>query len=872
MSRLEKIKTGLPGLDGILQNVRQGESVVWQISDGEDYAYFARHFADQAIKEGRNVIYFRFSDYPALLQKQEGLKIIRMDLNSGFEKFTVSIYKVISKQDPGTFYVFDCMSQLQTVWAADFMMRNFFKAICPALKEMKGTGYFSIAYKGHSYDSISQIKETADIYINTVSGPEGIYVQPLKAVNRKSPTMFFPHLISDEKAAKLPPITDGISSSKYYGLLKIKARNPGQRFLDNWDVFLMEAQTAMLEESPDKELYEKKLYKMLIGRDQERANLFKSNYTIQDYLNINLRLVGTGSIGGKAAGMLLARKIIENNRPDLAEHIEEHDSFYVGSNVFYTFLIRNNWWKLWLEHKSDEGYFMAARVLKSQIPYGEFPDLVKEKFRRLIDHYGQNPIIVRSSSLLEDGFGNAFAGKYDSIFCVNIGSPEERYEQFVKAVKDVYASAMDESALIYRKQRGLDKADEQMSILVQRVSGSVFEDVFMPGAAGVGYSMNSYTWNKSIDPNEGMIRIVAGLGTRAVNRTFQDYPRLAALDKPALKPSMLPEDRFRFVQKNVDVLDFTENTLLTIPLEEVAEKAPKWYNSLFVEHDYDTENRLKDMGRKQQVISTTCERMLKNEELVSTMREVLKTLHDHYKYPVDIEFTINFSEKGEFLINLLQCRPLQSKGTGIAGVKIPEVPEEKMFMKLFKNTMGGPTKMEFDMVVIVDAKGYAEMPYKEKFSVANAIHAVNTYAGQNKKSLMILGPGRWGTNSAELGIPVRYAQISNVNAIFEMSFESSGLMPELSFGSHFFQDLVETNTFYGAVFEKDSSEGVKSIYRPQVLENEKEVYDEIPDTIKALRNIIKVYELEESRMVLVADSKGEETVCWKEKENPKSSK
>jgi len=868
MSRLEKIKTGLVGLDNILQNVRQGESVVWQISDNEDYEYFAGHFAAQGIKEGHNVIYFRFSDYSPILEPQEGLDVINVDLNAGFEKFTVSVYRVLEKQNPGTYYIFDCMSELQAVWAADFMMRNFFKAIAPFIKEMKCNAYFSIIPKRHSYDSIRQITDTADICINTIKGLEGRYIQPLKASNRTSATIFFPHLLADEKEEKILPITDGISSSKYYGLMKKKARNPGQRFLDNWDVFFMKAQNAMLGKAPNQEAYKEKLYKMLIGRDSEREALFKENYTIQDYLDINMRLVGSGSIGGKAAGMLLARKIIENNRPDLAEHIENHDSFYIGSNVFYTFLIRNNWWKLWLEHKSDEGYFIAAKALKSQIAYGEFPDMVKDKFRRLIDHYGQNPIIVRSSSLLEDGFGNAFAGKYDSVFCVNNGSPEERYEQFVKAVKEVYTSAMDESALIYRRQRGLDKADEQMSILVQRVSGSIYEDIFMPGAAGVGYSRNSYVWSKDLDPNAGMIRIVAGLGTRAVDRTFEDYPRLASLDRPELVPSMASEDKFKFVQRNVDVLDFTDNTLLTIPLEEVAQKAPAWYRNLIVEHDYETEERLRETGRKQDVIATSCSRILKNKELVSVIKDTMSTIHEHYNYPVDIEFTINFSEDGEFLFNLLQCRPLQSHSVGTAAVKIPEVPEDQVLFRLFGNTMGGPTRKDFNMVVVVDPRGYAEMPYKEKFSVANAMDAINSYAGHNSKKLMIMGPGRWGTTSAELGVPVKFAQISNVDAILEMSFESSGLMPELSFGSHFFQDLVETDTFYGAVFEKDCCEGKGSVYKPDRLDGIDDIYSEIPDILPALKDIIKVYDLSRSsqKFVLVADSAGEETVCWLEQE------
>src|SRR4030067_1928640 len=173
-------------------------------------------------------------------------------------------------------------------------------------------------------------------------------------------------------------------------------------------------------------------------------------------------------------------------------------------------------------------------MLKQKILGGIFPDAIKEQFKRMLEYYGQSPIIVRSSSLQEDSFENAFAGKYESVFCVNSGSLDERLNDFEKAVKRVYASTMNESALEYRLQRGLSKSDEQMAILVQRVSGLKFDNVFMPCAAGVGYSYNSYRWHKDIEPNAGMVRLVMGLGTRAGGGTDGDYTKKANLNKHKL--------------------------------------------------------------------------------------------------------------------------------------------------------------------------------------------------------------------------------------------------------------------------------------------------------------------------------------------------
>lgn len=860
MARSQKVESGLPGLDSVLQNIRLGDSVLWQISKIEDYLFFVTPLAEKAIAQGKNIIYFRFAEHPPLLTEQTGLRIIHIDPDLGFETFTVTVNKIIENENPGTYYIFDCLSELQSVWAADFMMRNFLMAICPAIKEYRCLSYMSIIRHKHSYSSTGQIREAASIYLNTMKGDSGIYVHPLKVADRHSATMFLPHLLKGDDVNNLIPLTDGIDSSKYYALLGPKGVSSGRRNLDNWDIFFMKANEAK-NQSPEKQSeIEEKLYRILIGRDKERSRLFQENFRIQDYLNINDRLIGSGSIGGKSAGMLIARKILDNQRPDLAELLEPHDSYYIGSNVFYTYLISNNWWDLWLEHKSTEGYYLAARALKNQLAYGKFPELIRNNFKNMLDHFGQNPIIVRSSSFLEDGFGNAFAGKYESVFCVNIGTLEERFDNFVQAVKEVYASALDESALVYRQKRGLDNCDEQMSILVQRVSGSIYQDIFMPGAAGVAYSSNSYAWHKDIDPNAGLVRIVAGLGTRAVERISSDYPRIASLDKPSLTPG----GKSSFAQRNVDVLDLLDNSLQTISLEEVAQKSPGWYKKLVVEHDREAEARLREGGVNKEIIYTTCDAILKNPHLTESMKEMLSTIQENYRYPVDVEFTINFSETGEFLINLVQCRPLQAKGTGAHSVTLPDLPLDRVFFRLYGGAMGGPVNMPIDLVAIIDGDGYAKLPYNMKYGVARAVEAINQYAKTAEKSLMLIGPGRWGTSSPELGVTTRFAQLSNVNALCESSFESEGLMPELSFGSHFFQDLVESDIFYGAIFEKDCVQGKRSIYQHNLLSGMHELYRTIPNSLESYNDIIRVYDTSPIKLTLLSNSTSDETVCYAE--------
>ena len=362
----------------------------------------------------------------------------------------------------------------------------------------------------------------------------------------------------------------------------------------------------------------------------------------------------------------------------------------------------------------------------------------------LLEYFGQSPIIVRSSSFLEDGFGNAFAGKYESVFCVNQGSPEERLEAFEAAVRTVYASTMDISALEYRKQRGLQHSDEQMAVLVQRVSGSYHGDLFFPAAAGVGYSYSSYRWNKYMDPSAGLLRIVAGLGTRAVDRPDHDYPRLANLYRPAVPMQNSVADRHRFSQRIMDVLDTGKNKLTEIEIDSLLENLPLWYKKAVMERDYEAEAALKRMNRPRQVWFTTCQGILENREFTELMQKMLKTLDRVYGNPVDIEYTV------------------------------PRLSEKNVFFRLKDSAMGSSVKEKIDVVVQIDARAYYEYPYALKPQAAEAVGAINTYYKGKKKHILLMTPGRVGTSSPELGVPVSFAQISGFCGICEVSDNRAG--------------------------------------------------------------------------------------------------
>jgi pyruvate,water dikinase len=395
-----------------------------------------------------------------------------------------------------------------------------------------------------------------------------------------------------------------------------------------------------------------------------------------------------------------------------------------------------------------------------------------------------------------------------------------------------------------------------MAILVQRVSGLKFGSVFMPCAAGVGYSYNSYRWHKDIEPNAGMIRIVMGLGTRAVDRTDGDYPRIASLDQPYLTPLTSAESKNRYSQHKVDVLDLEKNVFSSVNLSELFLKLPKWYRQLMLEHDWETEALLKERGKPQEIVFSTCEGLLKLEGFINTLKQIMSVVQKEYNYPVDIEFTCNFTEQGDFLINLLQCRPLQVGGIG-AKVIIPDFKDEKVFFELSGGTMGGAVSQQIDIVIQVDPAGYYQFPYKKKYGIARTIGRVNQHFKNMEKMIMLLSPGRIGTTSPELGLTVSFAEISNIKVVCEVSYKEAGYFPELSFGTHFFQDLVESGIFYASIFEDDNTikfnadffKGIKNIL-PDIILDSGEVVD-----------VVKVYDISEIGLVLFSDMISGRTIC-----------
>jgi hypothetical protein len=545
------------------------------------------------------------------------------------------------------------------------------------------------------------------------------------------------------------------------------------------------------------------LIKGMISDQLEFVGLAKDLFTIQDLKEIRRRRIGRGKIGGKAAGMLLARKILQlvedEDDIDVRGHIQIPDSYFIGADVFYDFLMINDL-NRYMSQKYKQRDKMEADYPRIRVAYMAacFPEEIVYGLKDLLAEVGSSPLIVRSSSLLEDNFGTAFAGKYDSFFLANQGTPEENLAVLMDAIARVYASVVSPDALLYRQHMGLVDYDERMAILIQKVQGTQYRHYFFPTVAGVGYSRNPFRWSSKIRREEGFLRLVCGLGTRAVERVSNDYPRIIALSHPRLRPQVGAKRIRQYSQHFIDLIDLKDNALKTLPVQEViADDYPALrYVASVDKGDYFSPliSRLEAGDAGDLVL--TFEQLSGDKQFIALAKTILKKLERHYKWPVDIEFTIDIKPKYpqvEYTFHLLQCRPLVSQEWA-ASIEIPQgIPEEDLIFATGRLVPQGVVS-GVRYIVYVDPEKYSQGPdYVTKIELARVIGRLNRRLEGER--FILMGPGRWGSSNLDLGVKVTYADIYNAKVLVEIPLVKEGIAADASYGTHFFQDLVETGIF-----------------------------------------------------------------------------
>jgi hypothetical protein len=571
--------------------------------------------------------------------------------------------------------------------------------------------------------------------------------------------------------------------------------------------------------------------------------------------------------------MLLALRILEQvGDPDLKHCLHTPDSYFIGSDVFYTFMSLNNLFP-WSDQKYKSEAEMRAdypKIIK-EFEASEFPLDFLGDLSELLDQVGRRPLIVRSSSLLEDNFGTAFAGKYESVFCPNQGTHAANLRALTRAIIRVYASTLNPNALLYRRSKGLQDYDERMAVLIQEVEGEVFGKYYLPQVAGVAFSRNLYRWAPQIRREEGFARMVWGLGTRAVDRVGNDYPRLVALSHPLLRPSTDAKLIRRYSQQFVDLIDLEKNELLTMPIHEVldARYPPLRYLVQLEQDGYFSSLRSSVVEGGMRSLVMTFEDLLRRTDTAERLRKILKILEEKYNSPVDLEFTLKIDNpntvKPQICLTILQCRP-QSYLVSGEQVELPiNLPKPDI---IFSTRFVVPEGVipQVDYIVYVPANEYFSLPSKEaRFQLVRAVSRLNN--AMKDENFICVGPGRWGSSNSDLGLSVDYGDIYNTSALVELSGSGIGPAPEPSLGTHFFQDLLEEQIFPLAV-QMDDEESVFNSAFFEETPNRVEEWTSIDEKIKDSLRVIKVSDFRAGHHIrIVMSDEKSRAVAYLEKES-----
>ncbi len=837
--------TGLPGLDAVLCGVARGDNIVWQIESLDEYQALVLPYAAAARSQGRRLIYFRFAAHEALLPADAGAEVHHPRPQDGFDAFVDQVHTVIEAVGVEAMYVFDCLSDLAEAWQSDRMMGNFFRLTCPRLFDLFTVTYFGVLRNTHSRAALAMVGDTTQFLLDVFRCRGRLYIRPLKVQHRSAAAMNLIH--AWEPGDRFRPVADSgtvaeiLAASEWQGLEDRSGGGYWQRHFAAARVVAAQRRAGRAEPAAEAEHFAR-LSRMLFADDPAMRRLIDRYLGLDDLLAVRERMIGIGAIGGKALGMLLARAILRRDAPALHERLEAHDSFYVGTVVFDSFLVWNRVWWLRRRQRDPATFLHGLDEARERILQGSFPAATLRQFEGMLDYFGEWPYIVRSSSRLEDRYGNAFAGQYDSVFCINRGPREARLAELLAAVRQVYASTLSEGALRYRQRRGLLDEEEQMALLIMRVSGTAGGRYFHPHAAGVGLSVNPYPWNPQIDMRAGVVRLVAGLGTRAVDRSDDDYTRLVALNAPELRPETSFGAIARHAQRRMDALDLQAGCQVSAPFAEIVGGQADFPLDLFTTRE----------GADRPPF-LTFDGLLGRTPFAAELRRMLACLHSAYAHAVEIEFALNRVPGGapeDYRINLLQCRPMQVRNVEGALVERPAAEAPRVLSA--RGAVIGPSRViRPRRIVTVSPAAFAPLRQADRLAVTRVVGRINqASAGMD---LLLLGPGRWGSRDPFLGLPVVFAEINHVAALCEIVAMHENLVPDVSLGTHFLNELIEADMLYFALFPQRTG---NTLDEAALRARANRLAALLPEAA-CWAGVVHVADLQEDEMVLYADAEAQ---------------
>lgn len=597
--------------------------------------------------------------------------------------------------------------------------------------------------------------------------------------------------------------------------------------------------------APRKRSFTIALIRRLLTEQHDFINIAKNHIEIDDFNDLLHHIISPlgsyGKLGGKSSGLFLANLILKkaSKHNELLSNIKTPKTWYITSDGLLSFMSYNN-----LDEIMEQKYKEIGQV-RQEYPYVVHvfknslfsPEIVKGLLMALED-FGDSPLVIRSSSLLEDRVGSVFAGKYKSLFIANQGSKEKRLNELTDAIAEVYASTFGPDPIEYRSNINLLDFHEEMGIMIQEVVGAKVGKYFLPAFAGVAFSRNEFRWSGRIKAEDGLVRLVPGLGTRAVDRLSNDYPVLLSPGQPNLRVNVSIDEIIRYSPKYIDVINLDNETFETIKIDLLLKRYGKEYPMFsrvisVIKQDYIQPARPLGTDFSRDSFVVNFEGLVKRTKFLKEMKEILTVLQSRYGQHIDIEFAHDGKD-----FYLLQCRSQSYDQHSKPAVFPLNVETEKTLFSAQKFISNG-TVTGITHLVYVDPQEYANIKeHSDLLKVGKAIGVINQLLP--KRQFILMGPGRWGSRGdIKLGVSITYSEINNSSMLIEIARKKNDYVPDVSFGTHFFQDLVEANIRYLPLYPDESG----NIFNEDFLNDSPNIFSQLIPEMACLEKVIKIIDI-----------------------------
>ncbi|MEA1967301.1 MAG: PEP/pyruvate-binding domain-containing protein, partial [Thermodesulfobacteriota bacterium] len=549
------------------------------------------------------------------------------------------------------------------------------------------------------------------------------------------------------------------------------------------------------------------IHELRIQRQKGLVSRFERNYfdsDIREFVKI-----GDGSLGGKARGLAFMSTLLSQNskihQNNSEINIKIPKTLVLCTDIFESFVAENN-----LQFFSKPG-FKVEEIVETFLR-AELPEWLLKKIKVFLAQI-RSPLAVRSSSQLEDAHFQPYAGLYKTYKIPN-NHPDllTRLFDLTNAVKLVYASTFYEDAKAFHKSIASQPFNDSMAVIIQVVAGEQYGDYYYPAISGVAQSYNFYPFSH-MKAEDGLVNFALGLGKTVVEgeKTLRFSPKY---------PNILPqlsniEDILKNTQNSFyalktknyqDGLNFRKHSNLEkIDLHDANEEFPvQKLTSTYLAG----EDRIRDTWYAPGPKILTFAQILKYNDppVPKLISDLLELGSKVFGTPVEIEFSVNLypgkNRKPDFFV--LQIRPMVAYEKRFK-VEITAADIEKAFC-YSSNALGNGINEEIEDIVYVKPD---EFRCEATVQMTREINKINIGLVNNKRSYMLVGPGRWGASDKWLGIPVKWRNISGVGAIVELRNEK--INADSSQGSHFFHNITSLGISYITVNEKKQKGVVKKI-------------------------------------------------------------